>query len=863
MRMWDWLLGLLAIYTAVYTPLSLVFSSIRWNLDDVFNHIVDCLFIVDILVKMRTMYHDRGYAVTAPRLVMQSYLESSFRFDFLAAVPFDQIVMAFAPSRHHDTVLWCGGILRLLRLRRCRSLMRLLDYWWNINIIKIVSLMATFLLLAHWFGLAFLSIAIQPLIDSGDTSEPWWWLTNDNSFVGKLYICGVYWALSVMTNLKPLAGTESRDCYYSNSHVPRPLEERVFTICVFLVGALFFSTIYGNIQIFVSRINKINDRFSNRMFEVNEFIALHGLTNALANKIRSFVEFSFLATKGINVDYISDQLPPYLQVEITTQLNRRVVESVKIFAGCPRDFIQSLVHKLVPSICVVGDNIVSQGEMGDCLYFIRRGIAEVVIKGNKVVASLHEGDYFGEIALIRQEKRSADVRASTDCMLLSLSHDDLEDALKNFPHIRARIEMAANERLAELKRLDNVVKSSPLPVAARTFSKETKRPSRGAIAALIDAPNFKNLPSFEKQPSTLLCCRAVRSIVSAATGGSKKRVMPKEPGGAYTPGRDSVSSPSATRPREDESAHRASKGVAPAEAARDSMPVDERVAAGEVGAPSMAPSSTGASPSRKRQGAEHKGGPSVDFALSHEDKTTGAPSSAAQRKPAMAYYPSTDSNHSRDGSSNTSGGRHTRIDPDDAEQRSRTPVPRAQRCASSPVPGADSDTSVSPPGPSRCSSTNGASSKKQSHPEDTEQRSRTPMPKAHRHASSPMPGADSDTSISPARPRRYSSTIDATSKKQSHEREKDRPRRFSLGSAHWPRPRRPSSEDPKTPKDRRPLAEIQYDVIQTLLQELRSLARMAEKEKQDRALRDRQILARMDRMGNIIARQSHIRSTWD
>jgi CRP-like cAMP-binding protein len=107
-----------------------------------------------------------------------------------------------------------------------------------------------------------------------------------------------------------------------------------------------------------------------------------------------------------------------------------MVESVKIFAGCPRAFIQSLVFKLVPSICVLGDNIVTEGEFGDCLYFIRRGIAEVhalrscfrmcsglppfkiltilrscvlqvVVKGNIVVCKLHEGDYFGEIALIR------------------------------------------------------------------------------------------------------------------------------------------------------------------------------------------------------------------------------------------------------------------------------------------------------------------------------------------------------------------------------------------------------------------------------------------------------------------------------
>ena len=55
----------------------------------------------------------------------------------------------------------------------------------------------------------------------------------------------------------------------------QPTAERTFTIGVFIVGAVFFSTIYGNIQNFVQRMNKINDRYSNRMFEVNEFIKFH------------------------------------------------------------------------------------------------------------------------------------------------------------------------------------------------------------------------------------------------------------------------------------------------------------------------------------------------------------------------------------------------------------------------------------------------------------------------------------------------------------------------------------------------------------------------------------------------------------
>ena len=100
-----------------------------------------------------------------------------------------------------------------------------------------------------------------------------------------------------------------------------------------------------------------------------------------------------------------------------------MVEQVKIFAACPKDFIRALVIKLQPGICVSGDYIFCAGEAGDKMYFMKRGSAQCLI-GETVVASFKEGDYFGEIALLSSKTRTADIRAVTDCMLLSLNKND-------------------------------------------------------------------------------------------------------------------------------------------------------------------------------------------------------------------------------------------------------------------------------------------------------------------------------------------------------------------------------------------------------------------------------------------------------
>ena len=89
--------------------------------------------------------------------------------------------------------------------------------------------------------------------------------------------------------------------------------------------------------------------------------------------------------------------------------------------------------KLQPNICVTGDYVICTGEKGNRMYFIRRGVAEVLANLNRVINTLREGDYFGEIALLSNQRRTADVRAVTDCMLLSLSLLDFESVLEVTP----------------------------------------------------------------------------------------------------------------------------------------------------------------------------------------------------------------------------------------------------------------------------------------------------------------------------------------------------------------------------------------------------------------------------------------------
>ncbi|MDF2998660.1 MAG: putative transcriptional regulator, Crp/Fnr family [Xanthobacteraceae bacterium] len=96
------------------------------------------------------------------------------------------------------------------------------------------------------------------------------------------------------------------------------------------------------------------------------------------------------------------------------------------------------IHRLLSShIAENGDVIVRRGQIGRSMYFIASGEVEVELPDGPVL--IGEGDFFGELALIRNTSRSATVRAHGRCMLLALDGADLDELIHRRPQIGQRI----------------------------------------------------------------------------------------------------------------------------------------------------------------------------------------------------------------------------------------------------------------------------------------------------------------------------------------------------------------------------------------------------------------------------------------
>jgi CRP-like cAMP-binding protein len=121
------------------------------------------------------------------------------------------------------------------------------------------------------------------------------------------------------------------------------------------------------------------------------------------------------------------------------------IASIALFEGLTPDELQRCAEPFREIEMVAGSSLAKQDDFAYKFFVVLEG--EVDVHRNfEFVARLGPGDHFGEMALVRHEKRNARVTAHTRCRLGCMMGWDFTTMTEEFPTVAARIEAVVEER---------------------------------------------------------------------------------------------------------------------------------------------------------------------------------------------------------------------------------------------------------------------------------------------------------------------------------------------------------------------------------------------------------------------------------
>nr|XP_053642142.1 potassium voltage-gated channel unc-103-like isoform X2 [Cherax quadricarinatus] len=457
---WDWIILLLVIYTAIFTPYVAAFllneqeaarKSNQNQYDSpivIIDLIVDIMFMVDIVINFRTTYvNHNDEVVSHPGKIALHYLRGWFLIDVVAAIPFDLLLVT--DSEPHTTPTTAErdleqeaddektttliGLLKTARLLRLVRVARKIDRYSEYGAAVLLLLMATFALIAHWLACIWYAIgnAERPGLPhkigwldhlANATRQYYYSNSTGGPTLREKYITAMYFTFSTITSVGFGNVSPNTDC------------EKIFTIIVMLLGSLMYASIFGNVSAIIQRLYAGTARYHTQFMRVKEFIRFHQIPNPLRQRLEEYFQHAWSYTNGIDMSAVMNMFPECLQADISLHLNRNLFDACSSFEGARPGCLRALSMKFKTTHAPPGDTLVHRGDVLTSMYFISRGSLEI-LKDDVVMAILGKDDIFGENPCIYPTigKSSCNVRALTYCDLHRIMRDDILDVLDLYP----------------------------------------------------------------------------------------------------------------------------------------------------------------------------------------------------------------------------------------------------------------------------------------------------------------------------------------------------------------------------------------------------------------------------------------------
>jgi voltage-gated potassium channel len=407
-RLWDLLITATMVFVAIEVPEHFV---LEYNIAayPVVYWLVTLVLCVDVFVQ---------WYRTVPRLVGSA--EHRLRWatahnmawlmvDLVAATPF--------------RVLPGGALFELLRLLKLARIAQLMRRWrrqavQHAQIMRLVFFVFWLSITAHWLACGWLAIGGIDM-EADEFSR---------------YLRALYWCITTLATVG-----------YGDI-VPKTNLQTAYAMVVMILGVGVYGYVIGNVTNLVANIDLAKTHYRENMERLAAFMRYRNLPPTLQRRLRDYYTYLWDNRLGYDESTVLADLPESLRTEVAIFLRRDFIERAPLFQGASHELVREIALQLHPVVFTPGDFIFRAGQYGNNMYFISRGTVEIIAPdGTTVLRTLTDGHFFGELALLFSQPRTANVRAVDYCDLYTLDKDTFDRVLTRYPEFAAHIKEVADE----------------------------------------------------------------------------------------------------------------------------------------------------------------------------------------------------------------------------------------------------------------------------------------------------------------------------------------------------------------------------------------------------------------------------------
>jgi voltage-gated potassium channel len=406
------------VFTAAEAPFTFAFKTDLQNWQLWSDLIISSIFTYDLVDHIKRHRREKKSSMVSSNRWVYWF---QITIDAFVCIPFDIIFWMWGLGPAAADIF---KIFRMLRL---------------IRIIKIVTILDKLAVVPKWikfqFSLVSIIIMIHILACFWIYLNPWDGSVDRTTY----YIQSFYWTVTTLTTVG-----------YGDI-TPSTNVARVYTMFVMLGGVGFYGLVIGNISRIFAENARYKEQTREKFSELSAFMKHYHIPDRLQQSVFNYYNHLYSKHLSDNDQKIISELPISLRQDLQVYMNMKLIRNLPVFKQCSQACLKAIATALELKHFGPGETIIKIGEVGDEMYVIGHGVVDIILKDGNVVAQLHEGQFFGENALLTETTRNANVRASTYCDLYKLSKNDFLEIIETYPELLTSMEVTTNRRATDRK----------------------------------------------------------------------------------------------------------------------------------------------------------------------------------------------------------------------------------------------------------------------------------------------------------------------------------------------------------------------------------------------------------------------------